>query len=299
MPDRDASLIEAEDRSAAEANLDATTEFQAIGAARALPAVAHDRRDQLPGLETERQVTDWGRSERFEGLVDRVLYDFLYHYWFRVDVEGIENIPDEGGALLVAGRSGALPADAAMIAKAVTVSHPRHRPVQLSTEPGLAGIPGVGMIATKLGAVADHPANLHRLLLDEQQLVLTFPEARDGRAPLGRRYVLGRFAAGFTEVAARAGVPIVPVALLGAEEASPVLGRVGRLGSLARLARIPLTVPLPLPAKFRIRFLEAVEVDPAHAAAPGRAPWLADDIRALIQEHVLEMVGARRSVWLG
>ncbi len=275
----------------------ATTEFRAVDDA-ALSVAPRDLRHELPGLEPDRDLTDWGRSRRVEGALDRVLLDFLYHYWFRVEVEGIENVPAAGGALLVAGRAGALPADAAMIAKAVTLRH-RHRPVQLSAGAGLAGIPGVGMLATKLGVVADHPANLHRLLLDEQQLVLAFPEGPEDRPPLGRRYVLGRFAHEFTAVAARARVPIVPVALLGAEEALPVLGRLGRLGSFSRLARLPLTVPLPLPAKFRIRFLEPVQVDPDEPAAAISAPWLANDIRALIQENVLEMVGARRSVWLG
>ncbi len=58
-------------------------------------------RAQLPAIEPERQVTDWGRSERVEGLMDRTLYDWLYHYWFRCEVEGIEHVPSVGGALLV------------------------------------------------------------------------------------------------------------------------------------------------------------------------------------------------------
>lgn len=277
----------------------ATTEFRAVGAG--LPVPSPDLRDELPGLESERDLTDWGRSRRVESALDRMLLDFLYHYWFRVEVEGVENVPDEGGALLVAGRAGALPVDAVMIAKAVSLQHPRRRPVHLSAQATLAGIPGVGMTATKLGVVADHPANLHRLLLDEQQLVLAFPEGPDNRPPPNRRYVLGPFAAGFTEVAAGAGAPIVPVALVGAEEASPRLGGLGRAGSLARLDRLPFTLPLPvaLPAKFRIRFLEPVDAEQDLAGAQGAAPWLAEDIRALIQENVLEMVGARRSVWLG
>ncbi len=97
----------------------------------ALPAVREDLRDQLPGLEPERTITDWGRSERVEAVVDRVVHDFLYRYWFRVEVEGIENVPDEGGALLLANHAGAIPPDGAMIAKAIREEHPRPRPVHL------------------------------------------------------------------------------------------------------------------------------------------------------------------------
>jgi 1-acyl-sn-glycerol-3-phosphate acyltransferase len=156
-------------------------------------------------------------------------------------------------------------------------------------------MPGLGMALTKLGGVAAHPANLHRLLYDEGELVLAFPEGRQGTAkPLGRRYLLRRFDPDVAVVAARAAVPIVPVAVLGAEESSPVIGRLrGRIG---RFTGVP--VPVPLPAKFRVRFLEPVDVAGADRD-PGARAALAADLRALIQENLLEMVGARRSVWLG
>jgi hypothetical protein len=73
----------------------------------------------LPGVEPERQLNDWGRSERVEGLLDATIAEFLYRHWFRVEVEGIENVPAAGGALLVSNHSGALPPDAAMISKAI------------------------------------------------------------------------------------------------------------------------------------------------------------------------------------
>src|SRR3954449_9134658 len=97
-----------------------------LGAERAgLPAVRDDDlRRYLPGVEPERTLDDWGRSERVEGLVDRTLGDFFYKYWFRCEVEGGENGPAPGGALLVSNPAGALPPDAPMIAKAVREEHP-------------------------------------------------------------------------------------------------------------------------------------------------------------------------------
>src|SRR5262249_39100743 len=91
-------------------------------------------------------------------------------YWFRVDAGAIENIPPTGGALLLANHGGAIPAAGAMIAKAIAAEHPRPRPLHLATDRALGGIPGLGMLAAKIGAVPAHPANLHRLLFDEQQV---------------------------------------------------------------------------------------------------------------------------------
>ena len=279
-----------------------TTEFPAQASAPApgpeLPVATRDLRDQLPGLEPERHLTDWGRSHRFEGFVDRVLYDFLYHYWFRVEVEGLENIP-ERGALLIGNHSGAVPYDGPMVAKAIREQAGDPRPVHLSVTGSLAGMPGLGMIVTKLGGVTNHPANLHRLLYDEQELVVVFPEGPVGaRKAVARRYRMRGFDPGFVEIAAGAGVPIVPVAVLGAEEASPIFARLDPVAALARLPGLPLTTPLPLPAKFRLRFLEPVSADGV-VEDPGGPPHLAEEIRALIQENLLEMVGERRSVWLG
>jgi 1-acyl-sn-glycerol-3-phosphate acyltransferase len=272
------------------------------------PAAPRDLREQLPGVEPQRRVTDWGRSERLEGLFDRTVLEFLYRYWFRVEVEGLENVPDEGGALLVANHAGAVPPDAAMIAKAVREEHRRARVVHLTTERNLTGLPGLGMLVTKVGAVPAHPANLHRLLFDEGELVLVFPEgAKAARKSIKDRYRLRRFASGgFVQAALGARVPIVPVAVVGAEEAVPVLARLSPLRRFSRLPRVPTpAIPvmpaIPLPAKFRIRFLEPVDAALRSGSSddPAGAQSLAHEIQALIQENLLEMVAARRSVWLG
>ncbi|MEA2148103.1 MAG: hypothetical protein QOG59_3690 [Solirubrobacteraceae bacterium] len=247
-------------------------------------------RAHLPGLEPERHVSDWGRSELVEGALDRVVYDFLYHYWFRVEVEGITSVPVDGPALLIANHAGALPADAAMIAKAIREGRPGARPVHFATDRRFGAVPGLDMLLVKAGGVNAHPANLHRLLFDEGQLVLAFPEAGPAQV-LRARYRLRPFRRlEPLRAALRAGVPIVPIAVLGSEEAAPVLGRLG----LSRLRRLPLASALPLPAKLRVRFLDRV--------APGAqtdAETLGADLRSLIQENLLEMVSQRRSVWLG
>jgi 1-acyl-sn-glycerol-3-phosphate acyltransferase len=278
-----------------------------------LPAVRDDElRRHLPGVEPERRLTDWGRSERIEGIFDRTLYDFFYRYWFRAEVEGIENVPTTGGALLVSNHSGALPPDAAMIAKSLREEHPAARPLNITVEHFFKGYPGFSMLIPKIGCVAAHPANVHRLLYDEEQLVLVFPEGRKGTEKLYKdRYRLRRFGrGGFVEAAMRARAPIVPVCVVGAEEAAPVFAQVGLMKRLTGLLYFPITPTFPhlgplgmlgyLPAKFRIRFLEPIYFDePGLHEDKGTVQTVAHDIRARIQENLWDMLRARRSVWFG
>jgi 1-acyl-sn-glycerol-3-phosphate acyltransferase len=233
-----------------------------------------------------------------EQLVDSTLSHFLYHYWLRVEAEGVENVPRSGGALLVANRAGQLRLDAAMVGKTLREEHATARSLHVGAPPRLADVPGLGMLATKLGMVSEHPANLRRLLDDENQLVLVFPETGQDRVkPLGSRYRLRSFERlEFVRVAAEAGVPVVPVAVLGSEEATPLVSGLGLFG---RALSLRVGIPVPLPARFRLRFLQPVRTDRLRKGPAGRSTEVAENIRALIQENLYEMVAARHSVWLG
>jgi 1-acyl-sn-glycerol-3-phosphate acyltransferase len=280
-----------------------------------LPAVRDnegDLRRYLPGVEPERRLNDWGRSERIENLFDKTLIDFYYRYWFRAEVEGIENIPSTGGALLVSNHAGAMPPDATMIGKAIKEEHPHPRPLNITVEHFFKGYPGFSLLLPKIGAVAAHPANVQRLLYDEQQLVLVFPEGRKGTEKLYKdRYKLRRFGrGGFVEAAMRARAPIVPICVVGAEEAAPIFAHITALQKITRLIYFPITPTFPhggllgmlgyLPAKFRIRFLEPIYFEEEGMDADkSLVQTVAQDIRARIQENLWDMVGERKSVWFG
>jgi 1-acyl-sn-glycerol-3-phosphate acyltransferase len=267
----------------------------------------------IPAPDPSREVDDWGRSERVFSLAEPLL-NFYYRYWFRVEQEGIENVPDEGGALLVANHSGALPPDAPMIMQAIRNEHPRSRPLYMLGEHWFKGYPGVGMLANKIGLVAAHPANAQRLLADEGRLVLVFPEGQKGTRKLyWQRYRLRRFGrGGFVKTALRSGVPIVPVAVVGAEEAMPIFAHVPVLQRLTGLIYFPVNHAFPhfgaaaglmyLPAKFKIRFLEPIRFDdhgPEDADDLELVQSLAEGIREQIQREVDAMTAARRSIWFG
>jgi 1-acyl-sn-glycerol-3-phosphate acyltransferase len=265
-----------------------------------------------PGPEPQVSDVDvWGRSQRMRQRA-RTLFEPIYRYWFRVAWEGLENIPRAGGALLVANHAGAIPPDAPVIMHGIESEI--GRPVYGLADYWFRTLPVAGTLWSRAGGVPAHPDNAHRLLHDDGALVLVFPEGTKATSKLYKeRYQLRRFGrGGFVETAMRAGVPIVPIAVVGAEESMPILARSGRLAKLLRLPYLPITAnmltlgPLGLvayfPAKFKLRVLEPVtfDVPPGQPRYPrSRVVEESEAIRARIQEALHDMLSERRSVWFG
>ncbi len=257
-------------------------------------------------------VDGWGRSERVRALARR-LYDPMYRRYFRVEWEGLEHIPRDGGALLVANHGGAIPSDAPVIMHGIETE--LARPVYGLADNLFRALPVIGTLWSRTGGVPAHPDNAYRLLHDEQQLVLVFPEGTKGTGKLvGERYQLRRFGrGGFVEIAMRAGVPIVPIAVVGNEEAMPILAKSNRLAKLVNVPYVPLTanmflfgplggLVMPLPAKFKLRVLPPVHFDvETDQDRYNRSVVLEESeaIRSRIQEALYDMLRDRRSVWFG
>ena len=291
----------------------------ALGLSPSGPAAEEERpdprelRELIPAGDPDRALDDWGRSERVFDLIEPLL-DFYYRYWFRVDQQGVENVPSEGGGLIVSNHSGALPPDAPMIMLAIRNEHPHPRPLYMLAEHWFKGYPGIGALTNKIGVVPAHPANAQRLLCDEQRLALVFPEGQKGSRKLfWQRYKLRRFGrGGFVRTAIRARVPIVPTAVVGAEEAMPIFAHVPLLQRLTGLIYFPINHAFPhfglaaglmyLPAKFKIRFLEPVDMSeygPEDAEDMALVQSIAEDIRTRIQTELDRLVASRTSVWFG
>jgi 1-acyl-sn-glycerol-3-phosphate acyltransferase len=256
-------------------------------------------------------VDEWGRSERTRAVA-RSLYEPIYSKWFRTEWEGLEKIPVEGGALLVANHAGAIPSDAPVIMHGIEKE--LERPVYGLADYFFRTVPVVGTLWARAGGVSARPANAYRLLKEQQQLALVFPEGTKGPSKsFTDRYQLRRFGrGGFIEIAMRAGVPVVPIAVVGSEEAMPI---VLRLPSLAKALRIPyfpvtanvltmgpLGVVLPFPAKFKLRVLDPVRFEvptDQERYSKSRIMEESERIRTHIQETVYDMLRDRRSVWFG
>ncbi len=295
------------------AELASTIDPPARASTRALvpvPAPESDEDDEHVDVRLS-DVDEWGRSERMRALARRI-YDPMYRRWFRTEWEGLEKIPTEGGALLVANHAGAIPSDAPVIMHGI--EEELKRPVYGLADNLFRTIPVVGTLWSRVGVVPAHPDNAYRLLSEQGQLVLDFPEWVKGPAKtINERYQLRRFGrGGFVEIAMRAGVPVIPIAVVGAEESMPTLARIPYLPSLVGIPYAPLTAnmllmgPLGLvgylPAKFKLRVLDPVHFDvPPDQERYSRSRVMdeSEAIRDRIQSALYDMLRRRRSVWFG
>lgn len=256
-------------------------------------------------------VDEWGRSEHMRALARRA-YEPIYKHWFRAEWEGLEKIPTDGGALLVANHAGAIPSDAPAIMHGIESE--LDRPVYGLADQMFKSLPVVGTLWSRLGGVVAHPDNAYRLLREQDQLVLVFPEGSKGPGKHYRdRYRLRRFGrGGFVEIAMRAGVPIVPIAVVGAEESMPVIFKSNTLAKLTGLPYMPITANMLalgpfgglayFPAKFKLKVLDPVEFDvPPDQERYSRSRIMdeSEHIRERIQAALYEMLRERQSVWFG
>jgi 1-acyl-sn-glycerol-3-phosphate acyltransferase len=257
------------------------------------------------------EVDDFGFDPIYEQKV-LPFFHFLYERYFRVDVEGADKIPPEGRCLLVCNHSGTLPFDGMMLKLAVKKEHPKQRDVRWLAEDFIFHFPFLGSFTNRVGAVRACQENAERLL-SKNALVAVFPEGVKGIGKLYKdRYKLQRFGrGGFVKLCLRTQTPIVPVAIVGAEETNPMLMRVEAFTKALGLPYLPVTPTFPLlgpagllpaPTKWKIVFGDPID----HG---GYGPEAADDeilvgrlserVRATIQAMLDRALGERRSIWFG
>lgn len=256
-------------------------------------------------------VDEWGRSERMRALA-RSIYEPVYSKWFRTEWDGLEKIPRQGGALLIANHAGAIPSDAPVIMHGIEKE--LERPVYGLADYFFRTLPVVGTLWARSGGVSARPANAYRLLKEQRQLALVFPEGTKGPSKsYTDRYQLRRFGrGGFVEIAMRAGVPVIPIAVVGSEEAMPVLFRLPSLARILGVPYVPITANLfafgpigavaPFPAKFKLRVLEPIHFDvppDQDRYSKSRIMEESEQIRSQLQEAVYDLLRDRRSVWFG
>jgi 1-acyl-sn-glycerol-3-phosphate acyltransferase len=186
---------------------------------------------------------------------------WLYRYYFRAEAFGIEHVPANGRVILVSNHSGQLPFDALVIGCACFLEAKHPRLVRAMVEFFVPSVPFASYLFARWGQITGTPENCRRLLANEEA-VLVFPEgARGISKPFSQRYQLAPFGRGFMRLALETGAPIVPVAVIGAEEQAPAIN----IKPLARLFRTPafpivpyppFVAAVPLPVKYRVYFGE-------------------------------------------
>jgi 1-acyl-sn-glycerol-3-phosphate acyltransferase len=231
-------------------------------------------------------------------------------YYWRVDWRGLENIPSDGAALLVGNHAGTVPVDAMVMKFGVLAEHSAHRHVRLLAADLVFRLPFVGPIARKMGNTLATQEDALRLLRDGE-LVGVFPEGYKGVGKGWKeRYRLQRFGrGGFIELALRAKVPIVPVAIVGSEEIYPMIGNAKMLARIGGVPYFPITPffpwlgPLgliPLPSKWIVEFGEPIPTD-HHPSDAWQDAMLVfnetDRIRDQIQQMLHRNLMSRRSAF--
>jgi 1-acyl-sn-glycerol-3-phosphate acyltransferase len=259
-------------------------------------------------LSGDYEVDEFGYDE---DLTDQVLLPFLRplaEKWFRVEVRGIENIPETGSALIVANHSGTMPLDG--LITQLVVADNTNRPLRTLAADLVFKTPFVGELSRKGGATLANNDDAERLLR-QGNLVGVWPEGFKGLGkPFSERYKLQRFGrGGFVSAAMRTGVPIVPCSIVGAEEIYPLVGNMASLARLVGVPYIPVTpfFPLlgplgmvPLPSKWLIEFGEPIRTDdfPDGAADDPMLVFnVTDQVRETIQQTLYALLMQRRSVF--
>jgi 1-acyl-sn-glycerol-3-phosphate acyltransferase len=264
------------------------------------------RAGYAPGALKPQDLPDSGHDPAF---IDRAapLLEFLWSRYFRVRLLGLENIPDTGAALLVANHSGGIPYDGTLLMYGIHRDHPHHRRVRPLVANFAFRAGWMAQVVSRVGGVRASTETAMPLLA-AGQLLAVFPEGLKGVGKLYReRYRLARFGrGGFARLARHAAVPMIPVAIVGAEEIHPVVGKLTKLSAPLGLPYIPITPTfpwlgpfglLPVPTKWTIQ-IGAPIPPPAPEDVEGTSR-AAEDVRSAIDLMISDLLAQRRSILFG
>jgi 1-acyl-sn-glycerol-3-phosphate acyltransferase len=256
-------------------------------------------------LSGQYEVDEFGFDPELTDQVFHPILRMLYRDWFRTEVTGLENLPRTGAGLVVGNHSGTVALDALILSAVLRDKHPAHRYLRLLGADLVFRVPVLSELARKTGGTMACNSDAERLL-GGGELVGVFPEGFKGVGKLyADRYKLQRFGrGGFVSAALRTGKPIIPAAIVGAEETYPMLADVKPLARLLKLPYFPLTPtfpwlgPLgmvPLPSKWLIEFCPPISTEGLadHADDPLVVFNLADQVRETIQQTLHKLLERR------
>ncbi len=236
---------------------------------------------------------------------------FLYEGYFEVEVIGLENIPDEGRAVLVGNHSGGIPLDAFMFHQAMFQYHSSPRRVRALALDWLLELPVFGKLIAGMGGVPPQ-FNVAKELLQNEELVFFYPEGPTGTGKLCHdRYKLGRFDPGFVVAAMVTQSPIIPITLIGADEIFPMFGKSKVLAKILDMPYFPLTLTfpwlplpaacIPLPIKFLIKIGKPIYLNhqPEDIVDKQLVCEIVHDIRKSIQREIDYLLSKRKGPFTG
>ncbi|NOY68837.1 MAG: acyltransferase family protein [Deltaproteobacteria bacterium] len=235
----------------------------------------------------------WGyHTDTF--MVALSIFKKMFDNYFRVESHGLENVPDEGRAMVIANHSGQLPMDGIMIGIAIATRDHAPRAARAMVERFFPTVPFIGNFLNQVGAVIGDPVNCVKMLQNDEVIVV-FPEGvRGSGKPYRKKYQLQRFGNGFMHIAIANKTPIIPVGVVGCEETIPSLGDIKPLAKLIGIPYVPIAFPLPLPAKVILNFGEPMvfegDIDNEKSVTE-KVETVKNEIRRLIKKGRSERKG--------
>src|SRR6202158_92832 len=274
--------------------------------------MARSSTSAAPHMHDQVASDPFGYDPAFHRRV-RPYAELLYRRYWRVQTDGLEHVPGVGPAIIVANHSGGIPFDASMIGTSIDLEHPQHRLVRFLYDRFVAQMPLMGDFYNRLGSAVASFQNA-RGLLERGDLVGLFPEGVEGVAKgIAQRYRLQPFHTGFVRLSLLLRVPIIPTAVVGAEEIYPIIGKWQRLGPLKELLHVPYVpvTPLfplfglfgmiPLPTKWHMRFGAPIRLydNRRMTRMPPRktVEAYAERVRRRIQAMVHKLLAERESIF--
>jgi 1-acyl-sn-glycerol-3-phosphate acyltransferase len=258
------------------------------------------RLEKLTPPRNEYGVDPYGLDVEYaSGAIAPFLW--LYRKWFRVQLHGVDRVPSEGRCLIVSNHSGQLPFDAAMIGVALLIDRDPPRVARALVDKWVPTLPFVSTFFARVGQIVGTPENCRRLLAADEA-ILVFPEGVRGlNKPFSQRYQLQKFGLGFMRLALESSAPVVPCAVVGAEEQAPALLDLKPVARLLGFPAFPITptlLPFPLPARYQIRFGEPLRFtgspDDDDAELERKVAEVERAVKTLLERGLAE----RKSVYL-
>ncbi len=253
-----------------------------------------EKLQRVNARENEFGVDPFGLDMEFtRAAVAPILW--LYKNYFRVDTHGLQNVPSQGRVLLISNHSGQLPFDGVMIGSSLLVEAEPPRMIRAMVEKWVPTLPFASTFFARCGQVVGTPENCRRLL-NQEEAILVFPEGAKGISKLYKdAYKLQEFGNGFMRLALETHTPIVPIAVVGAEEQAPALADLKGVARLLGMPAMPVTLqglPLPLPTKYHIYFGEPMEfrgsADEEDAEVEKKVRQVKTTIQAMLNEGLRE-----------
>lgn len=272
---------------------------------RLIPDRVLEKTARLPADVGELGVDPFGYDPNIVKYVATPV-EWLYRQYFRVQVHGMEHVPD-GRVLLVANHSGQLPFDGMMIGTSLILDRDPPRMARSMVEKWSARLPFVSVFFARVGQIVGTPENCRRLLAREEA-IMVFPEgARGISKTFDKRYQLERFGQGFMRLALETNTPIVPIAVVGAEEQAPSFANIESLAKLMQMPAFPVTPTfpllgplglLPLPSRYSIYFGEPMRFE-GHGDEEDEVIFrYVSEVKAKIELMLEAGLKARTSIYL-